>query len=167
MCVNVCQYGGKGAQKNRQKARDSRKGKWRREMFNVFLIWTIVGDGERGLEELLAPVTGRINTAVNNANLSYQLQGGSAHTDRWLGDDFFWNLIIHKLKGRLCFHCVFQTWLCSFIFFVQATKTLYLYFEVECKFKSSQICIVLFTKHVFSMQFYRKSMLTFFRLTQG
>lgn len=57
-------------------------------MFNVFLIWSIVGDGQKGLEELLAPVTERINTAVNNVNLSYQPQGGSVHTDRWLGDDF-------------------------------------------------------------------------------
>jgi len=64
-------------------------------MFNVFLIWSIVGDGQKGLEELLAPVTERINTAVNNKNLSYQPQGSSPspHTDRWLGDDF-WNLVI-------------------------------------------------------------------------
>lgn len=127
-------------------------------MFNVFLIWTIVGDGERGLKELLAPVTGRINTAVNNANLSYQPQGGSAHTDRWLGDDFLELDHPTSLKADFAFIVYSRRGMCIFIFFVYKNAV---FVFLRLNVNSSQICIVLFTKHVFSMQFYRKSVLTF------
>ncbi len=113
-----------------------------------------MGDGERGLEELLAPVTGRINTAVNNAILSYQPQRGSAHTDRWLGDDFL--LELDHPQASFSF-IMYSRWAVHYhIFVYKNTVFCFLRFNVN----SNQVqFVVIFTKYVFSMQFYRKSIL--------
>lgn len=116
--------GGTGAQKKRPKARDGeRVGETR--MFNVFLIWCIVGDGQKGLEEeLLAPVTERINTE----NLSYQPQGSSPHTDRWL----FGTWSSTSLKADFAF-IVYSRHGFAFFKSNMVYKIQYLFFEVECK----------------------------------